>query len=216
MRAWILPAAAVSFGTGILLADVRVGTGTGLVLVIAGSLTLLASAYLGRRKRTRSKKVLLSARLLGPEQHLSERDLLAQSATRPEPEDGPKRPPASRVLALLVGFALLGAGWSVVRRVPAEGLQALDGGFVRFQGTIASDPHTYSFGWGADVTLSRLEMRAQVVRLSAKAWLRGRARPPPIEPGESVLEWARSKPCIPGRQVSRTISSAVGRSVSSR
>jgi len=141
MRAWILPAAAVSFGTGILLADERVGTGAGLVLVIAGSLALLASAYVGSRKRTRSKRLLYSARLLGPEQPLAERDLLGQSAvTRPEPEDGPKPPPASRVLALLVGFALLGAGWSVVHRAPAEGLQALDGGFVRFRGTIASDP----------------------------------------------------------------------------
>jgi competence protein ComEC len=188
MRAWILPAAAVSFGTGILLADEDIGTGAGLVLVIAGSLALLASAYLGRRKRKRSKKLLASARLLGLEQAPSERDLLGQSAvTEPEAEDGPKRPPASRVVALLMGFALLGAGWSVVHRVPAEGLQALDGGFVRFRGTIASDPHTYSFGWGADVTLSRLELRAQVVRLSAKAWLRGRARPPPIEPGEAVF-----------------------------
>jgi competence protein ComEC len=185
MRTWILPAAAVSFGTGILLADERVGTVAGIALVVAGTLTLAASAFLGRRRRGRSRFILENARLLDQKGERSEASREALAA--PEPEDDHRPPPASRLAALLVGFALLGAGWSVVRRAPTDGLQALDGRFMRFRGTIASDPRMHSFGWGVEANLSRLELTSQVVRLSAKAWLQGRARPPPVEPGHAVL-----------------------------
>jgi competence protein ComEC len=188
MRTWILPAAAVSFGTGILLADERIGTGIGLALIFAGFFLLLAAAFAGSRKRKRSTHLLKAARLLDPEPASSQRELVIGSLDPApgESEDDATGPSTFRVLALVVGFALLGAGWSGVRSVPIESLRSLDGRLVRFHGTIGSDPRTFSFGWGADVSLSRLETRSQIVRLSAKAWLRGRARPPPVEPGQPV------------------------------
>jgi competence protein ComEC len=188
MRSWILPAAAVSFGTGVLLAGERFGTAAGIALVACGTLALFASALVGRRKRRASREILSDARLLGPDSDQDPTDIVAarDELTTPEPGHDERRPPASRLVALLVGFALLGAGWAVVRRVPREGLEGLDGRFVRFHGTMASDPRTYPFGWGAEAELDRLDLTSQVVRLSAKAWLRGRARPPPVEPGQTV------------------------------
>jgi LPXTG-motif cell wall-anchored protein len=67
VRTWILPAAAVSFGTGILVVGDRVtGTG-GLVLLFAGLAALMTAAYAGRRKRRESKHLLSAAGLLEPE-----------------------------------------------------------------------------------------------------------------------------------------------------
>jgi competence protein ComEC len=172
MRTWILPAAAVSFGTGILVVGDRVTTTGGLVLLFAGLAALMTAAYAGRRKRRESKHLLSAAGLLEPE------DI---------PEVETREPPVSRLLALVVGFAFLGAGWAGVRHPSIAGLQSLDGRFVRFHGMIASDPHPFSFGWGADVALRRLELRGNALTLSARAWLRGRARPPPVEPGQPVV-----------------------------
>jgi competence protein ComEC len=174
MRIWILPAAAVSFGTGILVVGDRVAATGGLVLVFAGLAALVAATRVGRRKRRRSEELLASARLLEHE-HTPGRE----RPTQKSPISGP--------LALVVGFALLGAGWAGARHPPVDGLQSIDGRFVRFHGTIASDPHPFSFGWGADVALRRLELRGNVLTLSARAWLRGRARPPPVEPGQPVV-----------------------------
>ena len=188
MRTWILPAAAVSFGAGILLADQRLGRAPGLALIIAGSAGLLVAAHAGRKKRKRSKELLTAARLLDDERPASDRDLMIESGglAPDEVDEDPKRPRTFQLLWLIVGFALLGAGWSSVRRVPAEGLDSFDGRFFRFHGTITSDPRAFSFGWGAEATLGRLEDGDQVVKLSGKAWLRGRARPPPVEPGQPV------------------------------
>ena len=188
MRTWILPAAAVSFGAGILLADERIGTAFGLALIFLGLLGLGGAAQAGRRKRRRSRQLLETARLLDAPNVDRRPSLVAEpSPLDPEePEDDPRPPPILRMLAMVVAFALMGAGWSSVRVGPREGLGSLDGRFLRFEGIIGSDPRSFSFGWGADVTLSRIELPDRVVKLSSRAWLRGRARPPPVEPGQQV------------------------------
>lgn len=174
MRTWILPVAAISLGAGILVVGDRVTATGGLVLVFGGLAALMAAAYAGKRKRGRSKHLLAIARLLEPEHPT-------------EPEKPTQEPPIFRLLALMVGFTLLGAGWAGVRHTNVDGLRSLDGRFVRFHGTVASDPHPFSVGWGADVRLRRLELRGDALTLSARAWLRGKARPPPMEPGQPVL-----------------------------
>jgi competence protein ComEC len=200
MRTWILPAAAVSFGAGILLADERIGAAAGLSLVLLGLLGLVAVAHMGRRKRARSKQLLATARLLDDPRTAPEADLIGgSSAMTPDDPEGTSPPPTLRMLTLVVAFALLGAGWSSVRDIPSEGLENLDGKFLRFDGTIGSDPRSFSFGWGADVSLRRIELRDQVFKLSSKAWLRGRARPPPVEPGQRVWGAGTLDVLRPGR-----------------
>jgi competence protein ComEC len=201
MRTWILPAAAVSFGAGILLADERIGAAVGLSLVFLGLLGLVAVAHMGRRKRTRSKQLLASARLLEDPRTTPEADLIGGSSamTTDDPEEDSSPPPILRMLTLVVAFVLLGAGWSSVRGVHTGGLEDLDGKFLRFDGTIGSDPRSFSFGWGADVSLRRIELRDQVLKLSSKAWLRGRARPPPVEPGQQVFGAGTLEVLRPGR-----------------
>ena len=184
MTAWIVPAVAGAFWLGLTFPPVGRG---GWGLCLAGSALCAGAALTGPGRRGSPVEDLVPA---GP------RHRVLRAAGLMEP---PARAPAGRAAAraacLLVGVAILGSGWSAVRR-PAPGpLGALEGSPVTFHGVVRGDPRPSPFGWGVEVALTRVEGRPASVR----AWVEGRDAPPAAQPGERVSGRGRVRGIRPGQ-----------------
>ena len=159
---------------GLLVAG-RAGPPAGPWL-LAGGLLLTAGGILGSGRGT----ALVEAVRLTPEPSPRQRILRALT-TGHRPEVWPRRRRV-RVAALALGAMALGGGWGIARRPDPAVLAWLDGRHVSFRAVAVGDARTFSFGWGVEALL----VRADGAPVRARVWLRGRARPPPVAPGDHL------------------------------
>jgi competence protein ComEC len=197
-RGWVLPAAAVSFGLGALALGDRLGRLAGLAAAVSGlavTTAVAAWALSAERRRRRAEELLRGAGLLprAGKPSPSPRERILRAAGIAEKGDPDRRlsGPSSRwpIVAALTALTLSGAGWAAVRAPPVEVLNMLDGRAVVFHGTTASDVRRHDTGWSVEVSTGRLVLPGGSpvdVELSARLWLSGRGRPPPVQPGEQV------------------------------
>lgn len=183
---WALPACAAAFWAGILLVGERVPPAGGLALVAAGA-GALAGAVLARRREAGMlgpAGLLRPAPTLGPAERMLSGLSVEDGSPGPPPE--PARTAWLRVLALVAGFALIGAGWSSVRPQAVSSAGSIDATRLGFDAVVASDPRVFPFGWGAEARLERIRVGRRTYGVGLRVWLDGRARPPPLEPGSPV------------------------------
>lgn len=170
----MLPAAAIGLWAGILAGWGRVGPGTGWLLVGAGMLAVLRlGRHLPRIPRARDPEV-------GARAGLSPRDrILAAAGFLPDGarSGGGWRPAAASGLA----FLALGAGWSGLRIAPPQ-IGGLEGRTAAFTGTARSDHRPFTFGWGMEVVVERVDGRP--TRLPV--WMSGHGDPPVVAAGDIV------------------------------
>ncbi len=185
----MLPAAAAGFGTGILMArwfEPARPEAVGLLLV---GLACAGASFLAGRSKPRRSRELLARRGLGsaPVRALGPRERILAAAGIPtaEPAAVDRRPIRGLVVALL-GVALLGAGWSVLRRPTGAELAAFDGRTVSFRGSAVSDVQVYEWGWAVEVRLAWAGDDATRRTLDSRVWMSADDRAPPVEAGQVV------------------------------
>lgn len=202
-RGWVLPCAATAFGLGALSAGDRLSRTGGVVAAVVGVVVLgalMGWALRAGRRADRAAALLGASGLLprDPEAPPTTRDRVLRAAgiapagaARDDGQAGRSTGPAgaARTLGAVVALSLLGAGWAAVRAPPVDVLSLLDGRSVAFEGTAVSDVRDLELGWSLEVSVRRLSLpgpRPIQVDLATRLWLHGRARPPPVQPGEGV------------------------------
>jgi competence protein ComEC len=193
-RRWVLPASAAAFWAGTLAAGAEEQArtpGGSSAAAARGALVggvLLAGLAVWARQRARSEAdgLLASAGLLGeaPEPSPRERVLLAAGVpVGCDPASSRSWTPV-RAVTLLLGLALVGAGWTAVRAEGRAGLGELAGRFVSFTGVAIGDLRPWEFGWSVEARLHRIELAdGSARRVSLRAWISGAARSPPVAAG---------------------------------
>ncbi|CAN5192460.1 ComEC/Rec2 family competence protein [soil metagenome] len=95
-------------------------------------------------------------------------------------------------LAVLLGFALIGGGWSGLReaRVRGSPFVSLSGQFATVEGTVSSDPTESPFGWTATLDARVLgddrEGGRPILHVRDALWVQGDGSLPRFETGDRV------------------------------
>ncbi|MFN2545360.1 MAG: DNA internalization-related competence protein ComEC/Rec2 [Actinomycetota bacterium] len=183
MTAWILPVLAAAFWAGILLqAPLRAVPSMALV---AGGLGLLGLGV-ALAPAMRGARDPLAEAGLAPAEHPA---LMALHQARPA---GERAPPVA-ALAMVLAFAVLGAGWAGMRaeRLQHSYLAHLNGRHVLVEGDLRSDPEPGAYGWSAPAAVTGLRTDGERVRLHEQTWLEGADAVPDVRRGDRFVAEAR-------------------------
>jgi competence protein ComEC len=187
MRSWVLPAAAASFGLGVLGSpDLDAARGAAVLLVATA--VLGAGALATSRRGVRSRRLLRTAGLVEEKpEGFRERVLRAAGIPLGGPTSRPTRVDGwIRATALVIGFGLLGCGWVALREAARPDLGKLASRYVRFRGVAASDLRTFDVGWGLEASVTAAIPEERRVTASARVWISGDGRAPALRAGEPL------------------------------
>lgn len=187
MPSWFLPASAAAFWLGLLSGkgiSPYVG-GVLLALALAGWLIVWTS---GRGRAALSRRLLEGAALASARETPSsprERVLLA-AGFRAERDRTPLVPVARRrTAALVLGFVVAGAGWGALHGEPRQ-LGPLEGRYLSFRGTAASDLRRYDWGWAIEASVDSITLAGRTWPLRIRAWVSGNADGIDAQAGEGL------------------------------
>jgi competence protein ComEC len=184
MTSWHLPAAALGFGGGCLLAAGRPpAVPLGLLLILAGGALFGVALRRKRRRPNLSTRLLVNAALLPSEHDTPEpraRILAAAGLGAPAPRPLHLAPIVPMFVAAIAG----GAGWALVRAPPPLG--SLEGRHVRFQATAVSDVRREDWGWTLELSLDHLSVDGRPVEAHPRVWASGSPPAPAVTAGRSV------------------------------
>jgi competence protein ComEC len=202
VRTWVLPAAATTFGLGILGTE---GWGLdpsrGVAAMFAGAGVLGAGVLATSRRGSRSRELLRTAGLV-PEEPNGFRERVLRAAGIPpgvagSPPPGVLSVRVFRTAALLLGLALLGCGWVAVRGTAASDVREMSWRYIRFLGTAASDAVGFDFGWGLEASVSAVLPESPETPVSARVWLSGDGPAPSVRAGEPIAGIGTLEPLPP-------------------
>ncbi|HVM12335.1 MAG TPA: ComEC/Rec2 family competence protein [Actinomycetota bacterium] len=168
-----LPLAAAAVAGGLLAGPALLPRVSAVPVLVAG----LAGLTFARRRRRHASPIETSG-LLGERERIL---AAAGFGTAPRARDG-----SVRLVALVLALVVAGAGWGALRRARPERSGLPDGSYVRFEGSLKSDPRGFAFGWGAEAEVRPL-LRDSPTDRSARVWIRGRDRPPSLEAGSRIV-----------------------------
>ena len=185
MTAWLVPVVAGAFWAGILAWPLSRGLGPPWPLLAAG---LLALGWATRAAPASvSEAALLRAGAVPP-------GTPAPLQALGEPCSGVARaPPGAVVVAAVLAFGLLGAGWAGLHelRVHRGALASLVPREVTVWGSLAEDPGRSGRGWTAVLGVGRVRVawddgRIEDLATSEAVWLEGFGPPPRALRGDRV------------------------------
>jgi competence protein ComEC len=194
-RWWVLPASAAAMWAGILVSGPDHpaeaggrwdGAADAWGLALGGLLLLALAAWAGQPRRSEAAALLGAAGLLQEATEPGPRERILLAAGVPPRRDPISRSPWTplRAVVLLLGMALLGAGWTSARAQGRGELGGLDGRSVSFGGVAVGDVRRWEYGWSVEAHLERIEPPDGTPRrISLRVWISGGARSPPVAAG---------------------------------
>jgi competence protein ComEC len=185
---WLLPTCAAAFWLGLF-------TGEDLAVPVGGVLLLIAllgwcvAGLSGVRRWPLSTRLLQASGLgRGRREPIGSRQrvLLAAEFTLDRPEPSVRAEGTGRRLATIVlGFVVAGAGWAGLH-LQARALGPLEGRYVAFRGTAASDLRTYEWGWALEARVESVELDGRSWPVDLRAWVSGNGDSSKAEAGEHL------------------------------
>lgn len=188
---WALPAGAAGMWAGVLVAGEAADAVAGWGLLLIGVAGLIAAVRWGSAARARSRRLVETAGLEVAARDPGPRDRLVLAAglpTGPRPRAVPPRAlhRARRIVAAVVGCALIGAGWVGVRGAQRPDLGPLEGRSVGIRGTAVSDVRPSDWGWSVEVGLDQVAVAGRWTDVDLRVWAAGSGPRPSIEAGQPV------------------------------
>jgi competence protein ComEC len=176
---WLLPSAAVSFAVGIL-AWTWAPSGAEPWMLLAVGFGALAVGWILAASRRRGAEPLALAGLVRPQGAAAEA-VAAERIVSPGAS-------AAVAVAVLLGLACLGAGWSGVQHRGLESamLATLAPQEVTVEGVLKTDPRPTEFGWSSTVQVRRARWAEGEATLRSSVWASGNEDLPRAERGDLV------------------------------
>lgn len=188
MTTWLVPACAAAFWLGLF-------TGEGLALPVGGALLLLAllgwspALLSGLRRIPRSRRLLQTSGLgLGQAEPIGSRErvLLAAGFSLDRSEPSVRREGArTRLATIVLGFVVAGAGWAGLH-LHLRALGPLEGRYVAFRATAASDLLTFEWGWALEAHIESVSLDGRSWPIDVRAWVSGNGDGSSAEAGEHI------------------------------
>jgi hypothetical protein len=174
---------------GVLAAGERSGAMVGPALVALGLVVLVAAVRWGSFARDRSRRLMVAAGLEPRTAPPGPRERVLRATGIPSWSGSAHRDAAGvgrRVAAVAAAFALVGAGWTVLRSALRPRLGWVEGRSVAFSGTTASDLRPSDWGWGVEVHLEEVRSGGRRSEVDLRVWAGGSGEPPSIVAGQPV------------------------------